>query len=91
VIQAKGASVKPEPPQTVGAAFALARNAASLPPRPMARRKRAFCPGTALPDWPLPDNEFRLAVVMPNQWAGSPMPDHARYGLVFFASIDARP
>src|SRR5262249_29598718 len=40
VIQAKGRSVKPESAQTVRAAFALPRNAVSLRPRPMARRKR---------------------------------------------------
>jgi len=44
VIQAKGGSVKPESAQTVHAAFALPRNAVSLRPRPMARRKRAFVP-----------------------------------------------
>jgi hypothetical protein len=58
VIQAKGGSVKPESAQTVRAAFALPRNAVSLRPRPMARRKRAFVPERRFRIG-FPTNEFR--------------------------------
>jgi hypothetical protein len=34
----------------------------------MVRRKRAFCPGTALPDWPFPDKR----VPSRNPRAGAP-------------------
>jgi hypothetical protein len=50
VIQSKYASVK-----AISPAFAFESDPATLAPRLTARRKRAFCSGTALPDWPLPD------------------------------------
>src|SRR5262249_61991091 len=50
--------VKSDPSSRAAARLCLRVRFCYCVPRPMARRKRAFCPGTALPDWPLPDNEF---------------------------------
>jgi hypothetical protein len=38
----------------------------------MARRKRAFCPGTALPDWPFPDKRVPSHDGARNPRAGAP-------------------
>jgi hypothetical protein len=38
----------------------------------MVRRKRAFCPGTALPDWPFPDKRVPSHGGARNPRAGAP-------------------
>jgi hypothetical protein len=38
----------------------------------MVRRKRAFCPGTALPDWPFPDKRVPSHDGARNPRAGAP-------------------